>query len=337
MTTAVYVSNADSGSVSVLALDEDRGTLSTLQTVSPGGTLMPMALSPDRRRLLVARRSEPLAAITLGIDRVTGTLALLGEGPLPSSMASIATDATGRWLLSASYPEHVVAVSRIGDDFIVQPAHQVQRTGEHAHAIRCDASNRHAFSTALGAGVVHQWRFDAATGLLRENEAAPCLSLRPGAGPRHLELHPNSRWAYLLNELDATLDVLALDAATGTLTASRTLATLPTGFSGKPWAADLHLRPDGRFLYTSERTSSTLAGFAVEDDGARLQPIGHWPAPACPRGFHVTASGRWLIAAGQLAHRVALFAIDEATGRLVPHGEHEVGRNPNWVETLALG
>jgi 6-phosphogluconolactonase len=336
VTTAVYVSNADSGSVSVLALDEERGTLATLQTLDLGGTLMPMALSPDRRRLFVARRSEPLAAITLGIDSATGTLALVGEAPLPASMAFIATDATGRWLLSASYPEHVVAVSRIGDDGIVLPAHQVQRTGQHAHAIRCDASNRYAFSTSLGADAVHQWRFDERTGLLRENEAAHCLRLRPGAGPRHLEFHPNGRWVYLLNELDATLDVLALDAPIGVLAPSRTRATLPDGFSGKPWAADLHLRPDGRFLYTSERTSSTLAGFAVEDDGARLQPIGHWPAPACPRGFQVTASGRWLVAAGQLAHRVALYAIDDAAGRLVPHGEHEVGLNPNWVETLAL-
>jgi len=337
VTTAVYVSNADSGSVSVLALDEERGTLATLQTLDLGGTLMPMALSPDRRRLFVARRSEPLAAITLEIDSATGTLALVGEAPLPASMAFIATDATGRWLLSASYPEHVVAVSRIGDDGIVLPAHQVQRTGQHAHAIRCDASSRYAFSTALGADAVHHWRFDERTGLLRENEVAPRLPLRPGAGPRHLEFHPNGRRVYLRNELDATLDVLALDAATGVLAPSRTLATLPAGFSGKPWGADLHLRPDGRFLYTSERTSSTLAGFAVEHDGARLEPIGHWPAPACPRGFNVTASGRWLVAAGQLAHRVALYAIDDAAGRLVPNGEHGVGQNPNWVETLALG
>jgi len=336
VTTAVYVSNADSGSVSVLALDEERGTLATLQTVSLGGTLMPMALSPDRRRLFVARRSEPLAAITLEVDSATGTLALAGEAPLPASMAYIVPDATGRWLLSASYSEHVVAVSRIGDDGIVLPAHQVQRTGEHAHAIRCDASNRYAFSTSLGGGVVHQWRFDERTGLLRENEVAPCLAVRPGAGPRHLAFHPNGRWVYLLNELDATLDVLALDSQRGTLEHHRTVSTLPEGFAGKPWAADVHVLPGGRFIYTCERTSSTIAGFAVENDGALVRGIGHWPAPAQPRGFQVSASGRWVTVAGQVANRLDAYSIDGATGRLAKQSERETGANPNWVETVAL-
>jgi 6-phosphogluconolactonase len=336
VTTAVCVSNADSGSVSVLALDEARGTLRAAQALSLGGTLMPMALSPDRGRLFVARRSDPLAAITLSIDAATGRLAAVGEGPLPASMAYIATDATGRWLLSASYDDDQVAVSRIGDDGIVRPAHQIVQTQRHAHAVRCDASNRHAFATSLGGNVVHQWHFDAATGELRDNEAAPYVAVRAGAGPRHLEWHPGGRLAYLLNELDATLDVLEFDVQRGTLAPRATCSILPDRFSGKPWAADVHVTPDGRFLYASERTTSTLAGFALEDGGARLDRIGHWPAPPQPRGFKVTASGRWLIAAGQRAPRVDLYAIDSATGRLDKHGEHPVGDNPNWVETVAL-
>jgi 6-phosphogluconolactonase len=337
VTTAVYVSNADSGDISVLSLNESRGTLQTLQTLRLGGTVMPLALSPDGCRLFAARRSEPLAVVTMDVGAASGRLSILGEGPLPASMAYIATDGSGRWLLGASYGEHVVAVSRIGDDGTVGPAHQVLRTGDHAHAIRCDGSNRFAFSTALGAGVVHQWCFDAQAGRLHANPAGPQLAVHAGAGPRHLELHPNGRHAYLLNELDATLDVLSLDAERGTLAPLHTLATLPDGFVGKPWAADVHLRPDARFLYTSERTSSTIAGFAVEDDGAGLRPIGHWEAPAQPRGFHVTASGRWMLVAGQRANGVALFAIDQAAGRLVRQAEHAVGANPNWVETLATG
>jgi 6-phosphogluconolactonase len=334
VTTAVYVSNADSGSVSVLALDEERGSLEAMQTLALGGTLMPMALSPDRQFLFVARRSEPLAAVTLSIDGATGGLAIAGEGPLPASMAYIATDATGRWLLSASYGEDLVAVSRIGEDGVVQPAHQVVKTRPHAHAIRCDASNRFAFSTSLGGGVVHQWRFDAAHGLLSENDAEPHFAVRAGAGPRHMAWHPNGRCAYLLNELDATLDVLQLDAERGTFEGRSSVSTLPEGFVGKPWAADIHVTPNGRWLYTSERTSSTLAGFAISED--RLTPIGHWPAPAQPRGFNVTESGRWLIASGQVAGRVDLYAIDPKTGRLDKHGEQVVGENPNWIETVAL-
>jgi 6-phosphogluconolactonase len=102
-TTVVYVSNAGSGEVSVLQLDERSGTLTTLQTVAPGGMLMPMALSPDQRFLYVARRSEPLAVVPYRIDALTGQLTPHGETALPASMANIAVDGTGRWLFSASY------------------------------------------------------------------------------------------------------------------------------------------------------------------------------------------------------------------------------------------
>jgi 6-phosphogluconolactonase len=334
--TVVYVSNADSGSICVLALDEASGTLTTLQTAAAGGNVMPLALSPDRHRLYAARRSDPFAALSYAIDGGDGTLTPLGEGPLPASMAYIACDRSGRFLFGASYGGNLVAVSPIGADGIVGAAQQVIPTGPNAHAIRADASNRYVFSTALGAGVVMQWRFDAATGALTPNDP-PTLAIRAGAGPRHLELHPDGRHAYLLNELDASLDVFALDAERGTLQLLQTVTTLPPGFdAGAPWAADLHLSPDARFLYTSERRSSTLAAFRVEAGSGRLTPLGHVAAPTQPRGFAITPSGRWLVAAGQLSHRVGLYAIAPDTGALTIAGAHDVGQNPNWVEIVSL-
>jgi 6-phosphogluconolactonase len=334
--TVVYVSNAGSGSLSVLGLDETNGALATLQTVELGGLLMPMALSPDRRRLFVARRSEPLAVVSLAIDPHDGHLTRLGEGPLPASMAYIVCDRGGRFLFSASYGSHQIAVSPIGVDGIVSPAQQVLPTGPNAHAIRADASNRFVFSTALGAGVVMQWRFDAATGALTPNDP-PALAIRAGAGPRHLELHPNGHVAYLLNELDATIDVLALDPERGTLRVRQTIASLPPGFdAGAPWAADLHLTPAGRFLYTSERRSSTLAAFRVDAASGALTALGHVAVQTQPRGFAITPSGRWLVVAGQLSHRVGVFAIDPDSGALTLAHEHDVGHDPNWVEIVAL-
>jgi len=335
MTTLVYVSNADSGSISVLALDEASGALATVQTAEVGGMVMPLALAPDHRRLFAARRSEPCAAVSFAIDAHDGSLTRLGEGPLPQSMAYVACDRSGRYLFSASYGGNLIAVSPIGADGVVGAAQQVLPTGPNAHAIRPDASNRFVFSTALGAGVVMQWRFDPGTGALTPNEPA-ALAIRPGAGPRHLELHPNGRIAFLLNELDASIDVLTLDAERGTLQARQTVSALPPGFSaGEPWAADIHLTPDARFLYASERRSSTLAAFRVDTTG-HLTPIGHVAAQTQPRGFAITPSGRWLVVAGQLSHRVGVHALDPDTGALTPAHEHDVGQNPNWVEIVSL-
>jgi len=335
LTTIAYVSNADSGSLSVLALDEQRGTLATLQTLEPGGQLMPLALGPDRRRLYVARRSEPLAVLAYAIDAASGRLSALGEAALPHSMAHLAVDASGRWLFSASYGGNLVAVSPLDTRGVPQPAQQVLPTGPHAHAMRATPDNRYVFATTLGGGELLQFRFDAATGLLTPNEPA-AVTVRAGAGPRHLAFDPNAPRLYLLNELDASLEVYALDTGRGTLALTQTVATLPSGFAGVPWAADLRVTPDGRFLYTSERRSSTLAGFAIDAVSGTLTPIGHWPTQTQPRGFAITPSGRFLLAAGQLSHAVGLHAIDAATGALREVQVHPVGQNPNWVEIVTL-
>ncbi|MBK6864939.1 MAG: lactonase family protein [Ideonella sp.] len=336
MKACVYVSNADSGDIHVLHMDAHSGALTPLQQVAVGGQLMPMAPSPDRRRLYVARRSAPLAVASLAIDAASGELRLLGEAPLPDSMACIATDRSGRWLFSASYGGDCIAVSAIDAEGVAQAAHQMLATPPHAHAIQADPSNRFVLATSLGGGVVLQLRFDAEQGLLTPN-ALPHWQARPGAGPRHFVFHPNARWVYLLNELDAGVDLLDFDAERGTLQLRQTVSALPPGFSGEPWAADLHLTPDGRFLYASERRSSTLAAFAVDAATGALAPIGSVPTESQPRGFAIDPSGRFLCAAGQASHRLSRYAIDSSTGALTRLDGCAVGRNPNWVEVVPLG
>jgi 6-phosphogluconolactonase len=323
--TIVYVSNADSGELSVLQLDEDRGRLTALQTLAPGGILV----------LYVARRNEPFAVLAFSIEMATGRLTPLGDAALPHSMAHLATDATGRWLFSASYGGNLVAVSALDADGHPQPAHQVLPTPPKAHAMRAAPGNRFVFATSLGGDLVLQLRFDAATGRLAPNDP-PQVAARAGAGPRHLAFHPDGRFVYLLDELDAGVDVFALDGERGTLAYRQTVSALPAGFSGEPWAADLHVTPDGRFLYASERRSSTLAAFAVDADTGQLAPLGSVPTQTQPRSFAITPSGRNLIVAGQLSNAVGVHAIDTASGALHPVGAWAVGRNPNWVEAIAL-
>ena len=131
LTSVVLVSCADSGEIRRFALDAGSGRLAEQQVVAAGGQVMPMALSPDRRRLYVARRSAPLAALTLDIG-LDGGLRVLGEAALPASMAYVACDRSGRWLLSASYGEHRVAVSPLGEDGVAAPAHQVLPVGRNS-------------------------------------------------------------------------------------------------------------------------------------------------------------------------------------------------------------
>jgi 6-phosphogluconolactonase len=338
--TLVYVGNAESNEVYVLRLDRASGDLELVEKVPiPGidkpGISTPMSVSPDRRFLYVGTRGEPKIAAAFAIDATTGTLKHVASGLLADSMAYIATDRSGRYLLGASYPGHKVTVNPIGPAGTVQPPQQVLPDHPNAHSIMADASNRYVLAPTLGNDRVNQFTFDQATGKLTPN-TPPAVTVRAKAGPRHFAYHPNGRIVYVVGELDASVYVFDYDATTGRLTEKQSVSALPPGFEGKPSAADLHVTPDGKFVYASERTSSTLAGFKVDAASGRLTAIGTIPTEKQPRGFNVDSGSRYLLAVGQLSHSLSSYRIDPATGVLTKLKEYPMGKNPNWIEIVDL-
>lgn len=337
MTERLYVSCADARCIEILDLD-DAGTLRRHATVpvpgpGPDGAAMsmPLALSADRSRLYAAIRTAPypLASFAVAAD---GGLALLGTTDLPAGMAYIS--AVGRHLLSASYPGSLIASHPIGADGVAHgPATQVTATPEKAHCILPDPAGRFVYVPCLGGDVVLHLQLDPATGAL-----APAgqgrVEVRPGAGPRHMRFAAGGRIAYVLNELDASLDTYAVAPATGALTLRQTVQTLPPGTEGRIAAADLHLPPDGRFLYASERLTNTLSAWGVDPATGHLSPLGSVASEPGPRGFAISPDGRFLLCAGQASHRVGVYAINRETGALGAIGGLDVGENPNWVTLL---
>ncbi len=275
--TFVYVGSSDSQDVTALELTE-KGDLKPVDVVKvpgpekPGGSL-PMSVSPDKKRLYVGLRNEPYTAVAYAIDKKTGKLTLVGPGPLADSMAYVNVDRSGKYLLSASYGGHKVTVNPIGTDGKVMPATQTIATQPNAHAIIFDPTNKYVLHTSLGGDVVYQQKFDAKTGQLTPN-TPPTVAVKAKAGPRHPVFSANKKFVYLLNELDASIYVFPWDAKTGTMKKEvQVTSALPKGFSGKPWAADIHVTPDGKYLYASERTTSTLAAFKIDRKTGMLTAI----------------------------------------------------------------
>jgi 6-phosphogluconolactonase len=336
----VYVGNADSNEIIVLELAQQTGDLAVIERVPipdvvQPGISTPMAVSPDRRFLYVGVRGQPQAVSSFAIHPASGRLTYLASAPLADSMAYLVTDRKGRFLLGASYPGHKLSVNPIAPVGIVQPPHQVVPNQPHAHAILVDAQNRYVLAPTLGNDCVNQFTFDASTGLLAPN-TPPSVRLQAKSGPRHLVFHPNGRIVYVLGERDGSMTVLDYEARTGQLREKQRVSALPPGFQGSPLAADLHLTPDGRFLYGSERTSSTLTGFTVDPTTGTLSLIGSVPTESQPRGFNIDPSGRYLLAVGQLSHALSSYQIDADTGHLTKLTEYPMGKNPNWIEMLNL-
>ena len=338
--TFVLVSCASDQHITTLAFDPASGALrETARTKIPGpdataaGSL-PLALSPDRTRLYAALRATPWTVVTFAIDPATAALTPLGAAPLADSMCYLSTDATGRTLFSASYSGAKLATNPIDASGIAGPVMQVLDTPPKAHSALPDPSNRFVYAASLGGDALLCQGFDAPTGRL-----APAITIAartaPGAGPRHFVFGPAGRSLFLVNELDGTVNTYARDPATGSITPRQTVSLLPEGTALPVAAADIHLTPDARFLYASERSTDTLSGFAVHPETLALTPVCRVPSEPTPRGFAIAPDGRFLLCAGLASGHLATYAI-APDGTLHRMTTTEVGGGANWVEFLTI-
>jgi 6-phosphogluconolactonase len=273
------------------------------------------------------------AVSAFAVDQGTGALRLLNQQASKGGAPCYVTAAdSGRFVLVANYTGGNVAVLPVrGDGSLGEAVDVEQDAGSgpnrerqeapHAHSVLLDRANRFAYSCDLGTDKVMVYRFDPRKGGLSSG-TPPSFSTKPGAGPRHLAFHPRGRFVYVLNELDSTVTALAQDPARGTLRELQTLSALPAGFAGANTGADIHLTPDGRYLYSSNRGHDSLACFAVDARTGALRPVGHTPTEgATPRNFVIDPAGRFLLVANQKSDTVVTFRLEPGTGALRPTGQ----------------
>lgn len=349
--TFLYVSNAEDGTIGIHAMDRDSGRLTAKGAVQAGANVMPMAVSPDRRHLYASIRSAPFRVVTFAIDPATGTLSEQASAPLADSMCAITTDATGRFLLQASYGGNLAAVSPIGADGLVTAgALQTVPTGKHAHSIIVDRSNTSAYVPCLGTDEIMQFAFNAQTGEL--SALAPAsIATGAGYGPRHLRASPDNRFVYVLCELTGHVAqferqpsgaLVFLDEVPSVRPEAGLVAGVPRGpgsnASNDPvpcvWCADIAITPDGRFLYATERTTSSIACLSIEAQSGALRFVDSASTETQPRGIRITSDGRFLVASGERSDQLAVHRIDLATGTLSLAGRYPGGHGANWIEIV---
>jgi 6-phosphogluconolactonase len=229
----------------------------------------------------------------------------------------------------------MLSVNPIEADGVPGEPLQVLHTPPKAHSILPDPENHAVYAAVLGGDVILRQPFDPATGRMAGPVAA-VVHTAAGAGPRHLRFARGGALLYCVNELDGTLNTYARDPASGALTELQSVRLVPPAAPGKTLAsADMHLTPDERFLYASERFSNVLVGFRVHADGT-LETLGTVAGEAVPRGFAIDPRGRWLLCAGQQTGCVAVYGIDARSGALTRLAAYAAGGNANWIEIVDL-
>jgi len=327
-----YTERTQSEGIYLVRMDRRSGELRRLGSVDAGPNPSFLAIRPNGggRVLYAVNELENGAVSACAIDRATGELTRLNEQPSKGGAPCfVSVDRSGRALLVANYAGGSVALLPIEETGALAPATSVvPHTGKgpnaerqeapHAHCIIPDPSNRFALAADLGADRVFVYRLDLAGKSLRHVDGGDAV-MRPGAGPRHLAFHPTLPLVFVANELDSTVATLRFDSARGTLSPQGTLSTLPPGWTGTNYPADIHVAPNGRTLYVSNRGQNTIAVFSVaEPTGAlALEQVistdGDWP-----RNFSLDPSGRWLLVANQRSDSVVVFGRDPGNGRLTP-------------------
>lgn len=294
-----------------------------------------MFLTPnsDGDRLYVANRPDPVGTVVAyAVDRDSGSLSRLNAGSTKGdgTPCYCSIDATDRWILTAQYDGGTVSVLPIDDDGRVDDATVVvehegsgpnedRQSEPHPHCIRTGPDNAYAYATDLGADRIFVYDFDADAGTL---EPADCghVSVQAGAGPRHLEFHPNGRFAYLINELDSTVVAFEHDPKTGSLESFATEATIPESVEDENYPADIHVHPSGDYLYGSNRGHDSIAIFELDADGSPSligteSTRGEWP-----RNFALDPAGEFLFAENADTDGIVTFRIG-ADGTLDATGD----------------
>lgn len=294
---------------------------------SPG----PIALSHDGRHLYAGLNSDGRFAV--GSFRIGDGCRLekTGDTDMGANPCHLYVDKTGRFLLAAYYSDGMVTVDPIAADGSLGGERvQLQKTAENAHYIQTDAANRFAFVPHVrDSNAIHQFLFDEQTGKLTPN-AVPSAPGVPGEGPRHFCFHPSGKFAFTDGEQGSCVTVWDYDAETGTLSPRQTLSTLPPEGHADNTCSQIHITPNGRFVYAGNRGHHSLAGFRIDDDGS-LTALGQFPADPNPRPFAISPDGGWLYSGSD---RVLAYRITES-GALEREAEYATG-GISWVVTARL-
>lgn len=337
----VYIGTYTKGrseGIYVYRMDESSGALEFISETEGGDNPAFLAIDPQQRYLYAVNEvgtfaDKPGGAVSaFSIDPKTGELTYLNQQPTHGAgPCYLSVDQTSRFVLVANYSGGSVSVlpiqsdGKLGEitDFVQHEGSSVnsrRQSSPHAHSIVLDGANRYAFVPDLGLDKIMIYKLDLANGKLKPNDE-PWAKVKSGSGPRHFTFHPNSKYAYVINELDSTLTGFAYDGERGSLREIQAVPTLPEDFSEISHCADVHISLSGKFIYGSNRGHDSIVIFQIDEETGKLTYVGHESTQGKnPRNFAIDPTGEFLLAANQNTNNIVIFRINQQTGKLIPTG-----------------
>ena len=335
---APYFQGARGHGLSVYAFNEDTGDAELLTESTQVDNPSYLTVNPEGTHLYAVSEvfgwHEGLVS-AFAFDRAAKSLRYINVQPTLGSIAAhCSLTADGSKLLVANYsmgeggPDQSVAVFGVREDGgLTSPLASVAHEGTGPNADRQERSHAHSINEVgegiaivadLGIDKLVAYRVDDAG----ELEEVASFATKPGAGPRHIALHPNGSMIFVMNELDSTVASIRLDQASGEMTLLDTKPAVPDEARDGNHCADIQVSPDGRFVYGSNRGHDSVPVFSVDQESGALTLVEYVPCGgSTPRNIALTPSGRYLFSANQNGDAVTILARDADTGKLTDIGK----------------
>jgi 6-phosphogluconolactonase len=284
------------------------------------------------QRFLYSAHGDSSEVCAYAIDDESGTLTPLNRQPTGGDNSStVVVDPSNRYVVLSTGPG--VAVFPIGPDGSLEPYSDLvipvgepgplrdEQHGPHPHQATFDSSGRYVVAPDKGLDRIYVYRFDAERGKLLPCDP-PFVKARYGAIPRHIMFHPSKAYAYVVNEMDSTVNAYHWDSSRGELKPFQRVPTTPTTYVGDNTAAEIAITPSGKFVYASNRGHDSIAIFAVDEKTGMIAAIG-WESVqgGKPRFFGADPAWTHLYAANENSHTIVVFRIDHDSGKLTPTGQ----------------
>ena len=280
-------------------------------------------------------RSQPaMTSTTSSVDAgstssvIPGSTGNLFHGEDP---CYVSTD--GTLLAVANYSGGTLAVYRLREDGRIAPLDSLLISGiggpdlsrqdkPHVHCAVFSPDGKHLLFSEFSADEIG--RLDVYAGGVRNYCRA--ATLHSDYGPRHLLFDSAGTHLYVIGELSG--DITVYDYANGSLTERQVVKADRFDARG---AADLHLSPDGKFLYASLRLRGDgIAVFSVGSDGM-LTYVGYQATGLHPRNFNITPNGRFLLVACRDTDAIEIYSRSSETGLITFTGRTIPVERPVFV------
>lgn len=193
-------------------------------------------------------------------------------------------------------------------------ANAKRQQSPHVHQLQFSLDKKYVLATDLGNDRIYTYIYNP-NELVNVLEIKDSIYLKPGSGPRHLTFSPDGKNVYLMQELDGKIAIF--DFKNGFLKLKGHSTVVSKGFKGETSAADIHISPDGQFLYATNRgTANDISCFKIQKNGllkfvSRTSTFGKGP-----RNFAIDPSGNFLLVAHQYTNNVVVFRRDLISGKL---------------------